>query len=391
MSQFASRFWLLSAVVAMASCGPGGGGTSAGTDAGGGAGASGTGGTDAAQAPEAGSGGAGGVSGTGGVSGAGGALPPSRCSFNSGVDGPAAAAPATEMVVLRRLARFLDDASSPPAGVTASATTPATAAFATAAATRILDDHVAKGTEAAGLVRFLVTWLKLPMGNNAPAHTWSRTLLAANATLNSLFTAPTADAHRSGVFTDRALLTARTAISSRGQWLAENVFCVSPFGDVGMMHLGVPADTTPGITRRQRLAKEMAPFGNGCVGCHNQIDPPGFALEHFDEMGAYRDQDNGRPVDSAGKLLPPLPALSFTSIDDLAPQLAMSCVVDYCFANGLLTDALAAAAADLAMPPAPAFSRSEADRVATAFVNANLSVRALVGAIVSTPSFLRGP
>ncbi|HEY2900786.1 MAG TPA: DUF1588 domain-containing protein [Polyangia bacterium] len=399
MNFFAIRFWLLAAALATVSCGPNGGGAKTGTDAGGGgadasgsggADALGAGGTDAAAAPADGSGGAGGVSGAGGASGTGGALPASRCSFNSGGDGAAAGTPATEMVVLGRLARFLDDASSAPAGVTASATALATAAFATAAATTILDDHVAKGTEAAGLVRFLLTWLKLPMNNAAPAHTWSRTLLAPNATLNTLFTAPTGDTHRSGVFTDRVLLSVRTAISSRGRWLAENVFCAPPFGDVTQIHLEIPADTTPGITGRQRLTKELALLP-ACAACHNQFDPPGFALEHFDEMGAYRDQDSSLPVDSAGMVLPPLPALNFTSIDDLAPQMAMSCAVAYCFANELLTDAFGGAAPAMAMPVAPAFSRSEADQVATAFVNANLSVRALVAAIVATPSFLRGP
>ena len=32
------------------------------------------------------------------------------------------------------------------------------------------------------------------------------------------------------------------------------------------------------------------------------MDPLGFALEHFDATGAWRDQDGPLPIDSAGKL-----------------------------------------------------------------------------------------
>jgi len=40
-----------------------------------------------------------------------------------------------------------------------------------------------------------------------------------------------------------------------------------------------------------------------CAGCHRTIDPPGFALEHFNSVGQWRDRDEfGRPIDSAGVL-----------------------------------------------------------------------------------------
>jgi mono/diheme cytochrome c family protein len=40
-----------------------------------------------------------------------------------------------------------------------------------------------------------------------------------------------------------------------------------------------------------------------CAGCHRVIDPPGFALEHFNSVGQWRDVDEiGRPIDSAGVL-----------------------------------------------------------------------------------------
>ena len=37
--------------------------------------------------------------------------------------------------------------------------------------------------------------------------------------------------------------------------------------------------------------------------CHNTINPLGFALEHFDAIGRYRDQEKGKPIDSTGDYL----------------------------------------------------------------------------------------
>ncbi len=40
-----------------------------------------------------------------------------------------------------------------------------------------------------------------------------------------------------------------------------------------------------------------------CAGCHRIIDPPGFALEHFNSVGQWREtSENGAPIDSAGVL-----------------------------------------------------------------------------------------
>ena len=40
-----------------------------------------------------------------------------------------------------------------------------------------------------------------------------------------------------------------------------------------------------------------------CAGCHDQIDPLGFALENYGATGVWRDTyENGRPIDSSGVL-----------------------------------------------------------------------------------------
>ena len=39
-----------------------------------------------------------------------------------------------------------------------------------------------------------------------------------------------------------------------------------------------------------------------CASCHDRIDPLGFALENYDVIGGWRDEDGGKPIDAAGKL-----------------------------------------------------------------------------------------
>ena len=39
-----------------------------------------------------------------------------------------------------------------------------------------------------------------------------------------------------------------------------------------------------------------------CASCHSRIDPLGFALENYDFIGRWRDQDAGKPIDNRGEL-----------------------------------------------------------------------------------------
>jgi hypothetical protein len=40
-----------------------------------------------------------------------------------------------------------------------------------------------------------------------------------------------------------------------------------------------------------------------CSSCHNRMDPLGLALENFNAMGMWREQERGKPVDASGALL----------------------------------------------------------------------------------------
>jgi hypothetical protein len=54
-------------------------------------------------------------------------------------------------------------------------------------------------------------------------------------------------------------------------------------------------------TLREQLAAHRAqPL---CSSCHNRMDPPGLALEHFNALGLWRDTERGQPIESTGELI----------------------------------------------------------------------------------------
>ena len=100
-----------------------------------------------------------------------------------------------------------------------------------------------------------------------------------------------ADSPRGGVMTQAAVLKvtangANTSPVMRGVWMMENVFGKT----VPPPPAGVPA-VEPDISGATTLREQLDKHRNvtSCAGCHNKIDPPGFALERFDPIGGWRD------------------------------------------------------------------------------------------------------
>lgn len=90
----------------------------------------------------------------------------------------------------------------------------------------------------------------------------------------------------------------RNSPTRRGLFIQRNLLCNDvppPPGDVDT-NLPEPVEPT---TLRARLEGHLAQ-GGSCVGCHGQTDPPGFAFEHFDASGMWRELDNGFPIDATG-------------------------------------------------------------------------------------------
>ena len=93
----------------------------------------------------------------------------------------------------------------------------------------------------------------------------------------------------------------RTSPVLRGKWLLDNIFGIyvpPPPADVDTTLAEVRPGTLP-PTIRERLAQHRT--NPVCGSCHAVIDPPGFALEHFDAIGGWRTIDeSGKAVDAVG-------------------------------------------------------------------------------------------
>ncbi len=51
---------------------------------------------------------------------------------------------------------------------------------------------------------------------------------------------------------------------------------------------------------RERLAAHRV--NAACAGCHQLMDPVGFALENYDAVGRWRTFEGGKPIDVSGGL-----------------------------------------------------------------------------------------
>lgn len=61
-----------------------------------------------------------------------------------------------------------------------------------------------------------------------------------------------------------------------------------------------PPPVDPDASTRERYAQHSDdPL---CSGCHDKIDPLGFAFEHYDQLGAWRDLDGVHEIDASGEL-----------------------------------------------------------------------------------------
>jgi len=111
---------------------------------------------------------------------------------------------------------------------------------------------------------------------------------------------------RGGLITQASILTvtsnpSRTSPVKRGKWVLEQILGSPPPPpppDVPQL-----ADDSKGPlvgTLRQRMEQHRA--NPSCASCHARLDPPGFGLENYDAIGAWRDKDGGLPIDASSQL-----------------------------------------------------------------------------------------
>jgi len=110
---------------------------------------------------------------------------------------------------------------------------------------------------------------------------------------------------RGGVLTMAGFLTVtsgplRSSPVRRGFFVLDALLCDTPPPPppgVEGFEREAPDDTESLRTRLERHRADPR-----CAGCHLEMDEIGFALEHFDHVGVWRDEIDGSPVDATGEL-----------------------------------------------------------------------------------------
>jgi hypothetical protein len=203
----------------------------------------------------------------------------------------------------------------------------------------------------------------------------------AGSELRQVNLSPTA---YSGILTHGSFLTTRswadsTVPPNRGRAVLAAFLCMG-----GSLH---PPDKPPSLpspppgTTTRELFEEATYTDPSCAGCHSLLNPPGFALEHFDHAGRYRDTEASKPIDAAveieidGIRKPALGAPGLGRLLAESPQ-AHDCYVQNWAGYGYAASTEA---------PLDECSRSQ---LADVFERTNGDLRALVLELTQTDAFL---
>jgi hypothetical protein len=137
----------------------------------------------------------------------------------------------------------------------------------------------------------------------------------------------------------------------------------------------LPEDLHPELTTRERVALQTRP--QACASCHQMINPLGFTLEHFDAIGRYREEDNGKPVDASGVYLTSGgETVKLNGARELGRFLAGSPEVQTSFAEQLFHH--------LAQQPVRAYGPGAMEDLAEAFARGDYDIRKLAVEVAVT-------
>ncbi len=146
------------------------------------------------------------------------------------------------------------------------------------------------------------------------------------------------DQGRAGILTQAGFLAVQahpdqTSPVLRGKFVRAKLLCDPPPPPPADAEIQPPAADSA-VTARERFSAH-ADAGASCFGCHQLMDPIGFAFEHFDAIGRYREQEGGKTIDVSGEVVGATGTLggAFVGVRELAGKLAQSELVRECVAT----------------------------------------------------------
>lgn len=107
---------------------------------------------------------------------------------------------------------------------------------------------------------------------------------------------------RGGLLGQGSILTVtsfnnHTSVVKRGKWILDNILAAAPPPpppDIPTLEQVVDGRK---LTAREQLERHSS--DPACASCHKRMDPLGYALENFDAVGAWREIDAGKPIDTS--------------------------------------------------------------------------------------------
>ena len=185
---------------------------------------------------------------------------------------------------------------------------------------------------------------------------------------------------RAGLLTQASILTTtsfptRTSPVKRGQWALANLLCTPPPPPPDNVPALDQTTVPPGSSLRVQLDAHVS--NPNCSGCHSYMDPIGYALEHFDGIGAWRDKDGTAAIDATGKLPNGTAfdgALQLASALKQQTSSVSACATQKVFAYSLGRDP-------------GGTDQCQLGQLSSSFASANYNIRSLIMQMIASDSF----
>ena len=134
---------------------------------------------------------------------------------------------------------------------------------------------------------------------------------------------------RQGSVLTKHTLPANSSPVLRGAFVRERILCQELPPPPPNVSADLP-EVEENISNREKY--EAHTMNSECSSCHNLMDPIGFGFEHYDEMGRWRDLENGFDIDDEGVVFNiDKEDVAFTGVDGVAEVLAGSEQVGECY------------------------------------------------------------